>query len=131
MSFDFDAVNSAFKEEFGHTSDRFSIVHLKIAEAMTTADPIANRPGAYLFWHPQYSVVMVGKHQANSKMRALQHIRDNTKNETVALGTLKNDPELDLYLFNVANDRDKHWVLALEAFFEWNIKPVIRAHRMG
>ncbi len=128
---DFLEVKSIFKNEFGDKSDLFSIVQFKITDAIETVDSIANRPGVYLFWHPRYGVVMVGKHQVNSKKRALEHIRDNTRNEHIEMGTLKDDPELDLYLFNVADDKDKHWVLALEAFFEWNLKPVIRAYRIG
>lgn len=127
----FSEVERIFKNEFGDKADCFSIVHLKIDEANETALPTANRPGVYLFWHPKYEVLMVGKHQANSKKRALEHMRDNTKNEVVELGKFAGDKDLDLYLFNVKSDKDKHWVLALEAFFEWNLKPVIKAYRMG
>ena len=124
-------VKNLFSNEFGNISQRFEVIRLKIGDAMISTDAMANRPGVYLFWHPKYHVVMVGKHQTNSKKRALDHIRDNTKNDIVELAALKNDPELDLFLFNVASNNDKHWVLALEAFLEWNVKPIIKAHRMG
>ena len=128
---EFSEVKRIFEHEFGDKANCFSVLRFKIGEANETVQPIANRPGVYLFWHPKYGVLMVGKHQANSKKRALDHIRDNTKNEVVELGSLKDDLDLDIYLFNVQEDKDKHWVLALEAFFEWNLKPVIKAHRMG
>lgn len=124
-------VNEIFLKEFGDKAKCFDIVHLKIRDAMSIVNPMASRPGVYLFWHPKFDVVMVGKHQSNSKKRALDHIRDNTKNDIVELGSMKDDSELDLYLFNIIDDKDKHWVLALEAFFEWNLNPTIKAHRMG
>ena len=127
----FSEVERIFKNEFGDKANCFSILHFKYRDTFETDIPLANRPGVYLFWHPAYDVVMLGKHQANSKKRALEHIRDNTKNEIIEIGRLKDDANLDIYLFNVKDDKDKHWVLALEAFFEWNSKPTIKAHRMG
>lgn len=124
-------VKEVYSTEFGSIARKFEVIHLKINSAMNAENQMANRPGVYLFWHPKHEVVVVGKHQTNSKKRALEHVRDNTRNEHVQMGDLKDDPELDLFLFNVIENRDKHWVLALEAFFEWNINPIIKAHRMG
>lgn len=124
-------VKNRFALEFAEKANKFSISHFKISEALATVDPIANNPGVYLFWHPLHKVLLVGKHQKNSKKRALEHIRDNTRNDMIELRLLKEDPDLDLYLFNVLLPEDKHWILALEAYFEWNLNPAIRAHRMG
>lgn len=124
-------VKDVFSTEFGSIARKFEVIHLKINSAMNAENQMANRPGVYLFWHPRHEVVMVGKHQANSKKRALEHVRDNTRNENVQMSDLKDDPELDLLLFNVIENKDKHWVLALEAFFEWNVSPTIKAYRMG
>ena len=126
-----DEVIEKFQLEFGVIADCFEVLQLSVAEANSTVDPRSNRPGIYVYWHPEYEVVLVGKSQSNSKKRALQHISDNSRNDVVALSDLADDPNLRLLLFNVNEDKSKHWVLALEAFFEWNIEPVIKAWRIG
>jgi len=104
---------------------------LSVVEAKSNLDPSSNRPGIYVYWHPKHHVILVGKSQSNSRKRALQHISDNSRNDIVAMSELAGDENLRLLLFNVAEDKSKHWVLALEAFFEWNIEPVIKAWRIG
>jgi len=47
------------------------------------------------------------------------------------MSDLADDSSLRLLLFNVTEEKSKHWILALEAFFEWNIEPVIKAWRIG
>ena len=126
-----DQVIQKFETEFGMKAGCFSILELSVEEANVTIDPRANRPGVYAYWHPKYDVVLVGKSQSNSKKRALQHISDNSRNEVVAMSDLADDPGLRLLLFNVTEEKSKHWVLALEAFFEWNIEPTIKAWRIG
>ena len=126
-----DEVIEKFRSEFGMIAECFEVLQLSVAEANSTVDPRINRPGIYVYWHPEYDVVLVGKSQSNSKKRALQHISDNSRNDDVAMSDLADDPNLRLLLFNVNEDKSKHWVLALEAFFEWNIEPVIRAWRIG
>ena len=34
-------------------------------------------------------------------------------------------------LFNIINAKDLHWILSLEAFLEWNAKPIINSASMG
>jgi len=36
-----------------------------------------------------------------------------------------------ILLFNIINAKDLHWILSLEAFLEWNAKPIINSARMG
>lgn len=126
-----DEIIQKFKSEFGVKADCFDILNWSLDEANSTVDPRSNRPGIYVYWHPQHDVVLVGKSQSNSKKRALQHISDNSRNDVVAMSDLIEDGNLRLLLFNITEEKSKHWVLALEAFFEWNIEPVIKAWRIG
>jgi hypothetical protein len=126
-----DDVKQVFTKEFGVICDKFDFLTLSIGDAFDKTDEEAGRPGVYFYWHPKYDVIVVGKSQSNSKKRALQHIRDNTRNDVIEMQKLKDDPDLILALVNVANSKYKHWVLSLEAFFEWNLNPTIKAARMG
>ncbi|ELR71720.1 hypothetical protein C900_02305 [Fulvivirga imtechensis AK7] len=36
-----------------------------------------------------------------------------------------------ILLFNVKNKEDRHWLLALEAYFETRFNPLIKAGRIG
>jgi len=60
-----DQVIKKFETEFGVKADCFSILELSVEEANVTMDPRANRPGAYVYWHPRYDVVLVGKSRAS------------------------------------------------------------------
>ena len=126
-----DEIIQKFRSEFGVVADCFSVLKFTVDEANRTVDPRSNRPGVYVYWHPKYDVILVGKSQSNSKKRSLQHILDNSRNDVVSMSDIANDASLRLLLFNVSEDSSKHWVLALEAFFEWNIDPVIKAWRIG
>jgi len=126
-----EEIKRRFISEFGATSNGFDIIDLCVEEAVSTVNPKCNRPGVYVYWHPEYDVVLVGKSQSNSKKRALQHIKDNSGNNVVSMNYFEGDSRLRILLFNISEDNFKHWVLALEAFFEWNIRPVIKAWRIG
>ncbi len=45
--------------------------------------------------------------------------------------TLKNDEGMRLLLFNVKKSEDKHWVAALEVYFEEQLSPEVKSGRLG
>jgi len=121
-----DIINM-FEVEFAHLKSKFRVYDLTLDKAKHASAEGIVAPGAYVFWKAG-EVIKVGRNLTNSRKRALQHIRDNTGGH---MKTLKGDPTTHLLLFNVKNFDDRHWVSALEVFFELRLKPKIRAHRLG
>lgn len=123
-------VKRLFESEFSALTDRFHTIEMFIHAARYDGSSEVNAPGVYVFWHPTLGVVKVGKSQSNSKKRALEHLRDNTKKGDVEMAKLGEDVT-KILLFNIINAKDLHWILSLEAFLEWNAKPIINSARMG
>ncbi len=126
-----DEVISLFRIEFSHLTELFYIFELGVEEAKNSTNNFEARPGVYVYWHPEHGVVKTGKSQTNSRKRALEHIRDNTLFDNIQMASLEKDSTTVILLFNLKNDSDLHWVLALEAFMEWNVSPKIKSKRMG
>jgi hypothetical protein len=126
-----DEVLNTFRGEYSTLLGKFAVHDLTLDKAPEDIDSSVNAPGVYVFWKQGHGVIKVGKSQTNSKVRALQHIYDNTKNEKIEMTTLEKDQNCHLLLFNVAKQSDLHWILSLECFFEWNLKPVIPSRRCG
>jgi len=124
-------VRNGFEQEYSFLLDKFNILELDIKDAMRDGTEEVNSPGVYVFWTPLYGVVKVGKSQSNSKKRSLQHIHENTRNDIFEMKLLEDDSTARLLLFNIKTSDNKHWVLSLEAFMEWNMEPAIPAGRMG
>ena len=124
-----DVINK-FETEYSTLKDKFIVHQMSIKEAYNNGSDSVNRPGIYVFCHPN-NVIKVGKSQSNSKKRSLQHIQDNTHKGDINMNTLKDDEDATLILFNIKSDNDLHWLLSLEAYMEWNTSPAIPAGRMG
>lgn len=120
-----------FRSEFSALLTKFVIFDLTLDTASDNRDAGVDRPGVYVYWKAGLGVIKVGKSQSNARARALQHIRDNTKNVRLQMSGLANDSSCHLILFTVPNDGDIHWVLSLEYFLEKNLEPVIRSDRSG
>jgi hypothetical protein len=116
-----------FEMEFGKLRDKFEIYNLPLTEAEHSQALHICKPGVYVFWHPR-AVIKVGRHFANSRKRAFEHLQDNTGGK---MGALRNDPDTRLLLFNVKEPKNKHWVAALEVFFEEQLSPEIKSGRLG
>jgi len=121
-------VKNLFEMEFGTLRYKFEIYDLPLVEAEHSQAPYIWKPGVYVFWHPARAVIKVGRHFINSRKRAFEHLQDNTGGTMAAL---RNDREARLLLFNVKEPRDKHWVAALEVFFEEQLSPEIESGRLG
>ena len=120
-------IYSIFMSEFYQLADRFIIKVLTFDEAETSKDPDVARGGVYVWWVDN-QVYKVGRSLENSRKRALEHIRDNTGGK---MAEFKNNPGARLILYNIKNEGNLHWMIALEYFFEWILEPVIPAERRG
>jgi len=125
---DITEIKNLFTKEFGALQNLFKIFDMPLKEVEGIKDPLITMPGIYVFWHPVRSVIKVGRHFTNSKKRALEHLRDNTGG---VMAELKNDERTRLLLFNMKEIKDKHWVAALEIYFEEHLSPEVKSNRLG
>jgi len=121
-------VKNIFEKEFEALRNKFEIYDLPLAEAERSQELEICKPGVYVFWHPTRAVIKVGRHFTNSRKRAFEHLRDNTGGVMTAL---KNDKGARLLLFNVKESKDKHWIAALEVYFEEQLSPEVKSGRLG
>lgn len=117
-----------FEDEFGKIFTQFKFFDLSVKEARESNESFIWHPGVYVWWHPKLGVIKVGRHLTNSRKRALEHAKDDTAGK---MRKLSEDPLTRILLFNVKNAEKKHWVAALEVFFESNLDPMIQSKRMG
>ena len=125
---DITEVKYLFEKEFGVHRNKFEIYDLPLAEAENSREQHIWKPGVYVFWHPTRGVIKVGRHFTNSRKRAFEHLRDNTGGVMTAL---RDDQGTRLLLFNVKEAEDKHWVAALEVYFEEQLSPEVKSGRLG
>ena len=123
-------VTKIFKSEFQCISHKFVIIEENVSSLSKSTKDFIHHPGVYVFLVSD-KVIKVGRHLTNSRKRALEHIRDNTRNETFEMKNLGNDPQNSkVLLFNVINENDHHWVAAVEIFLERTLNPVIKSQRL-
>jgi hypothetical protein len=127
---------SMFNDEFVGVKDKFNdVIQLTLDKAEDFRSDASAKPGVYVFWKDR-RVWKVGRHLVNSRMRATEHVNVPAEKK-YALTQLKNDPDAHLLLFNVKehdvkNGKDfRHWVAALEIFFELRLDPLEKSGRLG
>jgi len=126
-----DKVLSSFKKEFHPIEDKFIIINLSINEAYESKDQIIVGPGVYVFWFED-KIIKVGRHLTNSRKRALEHIRDNTRNDAFQMNSFKDcNTQCGLILINCNDPEDYHWIAAIEIRMEDVLNPVIKSGRKG
>lgn len=121
-------IQEVFDTEYSRLKNRFIIRRLSVEAAWDNSEVEINRPGVYVFWSGE-EVIKVGKSQSNSKSRACEHLdpKKSSDSDMIALG----HRETELILFNVKNDKDIHWILGLEYYFEKHLNPRIYSSRNG
>ena len=117
-------VKSLFADEFGSIKDKFEVYDLPLAEVADSQAEHVWKPGVYVFWTPSHNVIRVGRALDNARKRALMHLPADTGREMAAL---VDDADARLLLFNVKDERDRHWVAAIEVFFEQHLSPKIKS----
>ena len=125
---------SLFSSEFASIKDRFNIIELHMNYAEQDNSKEAAMPGVYVYLKDN-KVWKVGRHLVNSRKRAIEHV--NVKRTDYKVVNLKSDPEAVLLLFNLKEHAPKngvdfrHWVAALEIFFELRLDPLEKSDRLG
>jgi len=114
-----------------HARENAAFRNIPLGEAEENRDISVNSPGIYVYWREDLGVIKVGKHQINSKKRALEHIRDGTNNQQFDMRTLQGDKGARLILFNLSDPTAMHWLSSIEAFIETNTLPIIPSQRRG
>ncbi len=123
-----DDIIKTFYDEFGSITNKFVIITLKLDEAKNLKEKYLSHPGVYVWYNFKKGPIKVGRHLINARRRALEHIRDNTAG---IMKAICEDKDTILILFNVKDQKDIHWVAALEIFLEKSINPLIKSNRLG
>lgn len=137
-----DEIIDKFEQEFYFLMNRFEIIDLlanstpmdrEIINGLKLPSEFNNlvwRPGVYLFIGNN-EIYKVGVSMINSRRRVIEHLDDNTSRNGISVWDINNYNDKSILLFNIKEDKDKHWLLALEAFFETTFTPKIPAGRIG
>jgi len=132
----------AFEKEFFFIKDKFEIIDLienespmdyEIIEYLKLPSENYNivwHPGVYLFIGNN-SLYRVGVSMRNSRARVMEHLSASTKNDNHCIWDIDKFSDKSILLFNIKNTIDRHWLLALEAYFELTFAPLIKARRIG
>ncbi|TFH89115.1 hypothetical protein [Vibrio ouci] len=124
----FSDILDIFEREFKPLLGKFCNYNLSVQEAIDTQDDYIWHPGVYVWFHPKDGVLRVGRSLSNSRKRSLAHVGHNTG------GLIKEyaqDSETRIFLFNVKDISDYHWVASLEIYFENELNPVLKSGRQG
>ena len=131
-----------FKKEFGFLESKIEIMDLlennspmdyKTIEYLklpTEENNIVWHPGVYAFIGNN-QLYRVGVSMRNSRSRVMEHLDANTNKNGFSIWDINKYDDKSILLFNVKNKEDRHWLLAIEAYFETKFKPNIRAGRIG
>jgi hypothetical protein len=137
-----DQLIRAFKKEFSFIEDKFEILDLlgnntpmdyEVMEYLKLPSEEYNivwHPGVYAFLGNN-SVYRIGVSMNNSRARVMQHLDACTSQDGCGIWDIQKFEDKSILLFNVKNKEDRHWLLALEVFFENTFKPLIKARRIG
>jgi len=137
-----DKIITAFKTEFAFIADKFEIMDLlsnnspmdyeaiEYLKLPSEENNIVWYPGVYLFIG-NTNLYRVGVSMNNSRARVMQHLDAHTNNGEHSIWDINNYEDKAILLINVKNAKDKFWLLAIEAYFEMNFNPLIRAKRVG
>lgn len=137
-----EQVISAFNSEFYFLIDRFEIIDLLGDNSQMDYEIISNlklptddynivwHPGVYLFLGNNL-VYRVGVGMINARARVMEHLDACTSAGNCGIWDIDNFDDRSILLFTVKNKNDRHWLLALEAYFEIKFRPLIKAGRIG
>lgn len=123
-------IEDIFNNEFAAIANKFVLIEENLSRLDISEKKYIYHPGVYIFFIDG-NVIKVGRHLVNSRKRALEHIRDNTKNESFEMKSLKGNTNAKVLLFNLKNENDYHWSASAEMFLEKKLNPVIKSKRQG
>ena len=123
-----EKITDIFTKEFGFLQSKFIIIEENLNDLADSKKDCIYNPGVYVY-HKGDDIIKVGRHLTNSRKRALEHIKANTKNEQLEMKNLTNNPDCKVTLLNVRDRDDYHWVAAVEIYMEKELNPIIRSKR--
>jgi hypothetical protein len=131
-----------FESEFKFIKDKFEIIDLlannspmdyntiKSLKLPSDKNNIVWHPGVYLFIGNN-QIYRVGVSMKNSRSRVMEHLDACTSKNGFSIWDIDKYPDKSILLFNIKKKDDRHWLLAIEAFFEEKFNPLIKAGRVG
>lgn len=123
-------IEEIFIAEFHAVLDRFTIIEEDVVSLASSNKDNIYHPGVYIFFL-NGKVIKVGRHLTNSRKRALEHIRDNTRNKGFEMKDLNRNVGSKILLFNLKDVNDYHWAAAVEIYLEAKLDPIIKSKRQG
>ena len=132
----------AFKSEFNSILEKIEIIDLldnnspmdsetiEYLKLPSNENNIVWHPGVY-FFIGNNELYRVGVSLTNSRARVMQHLEAFTGNGINTIWDINNFEDKSILLLNVKEKKDKFWLLAIEAYFEMNYNPLIKAKRIG
>ncbi len=113
-------------DEFGALAKRFQFHNIPLNQAREWEDKNVAMPGVYVFWTMDSGVIRVGRSYDNTRKRALEHLSANKGMGTGGMvSMLKGDDSDRLLLFNSDVQENRHWIAALEIYFERVLLPKV------
>lgn len=133
---------NAFNQEFSFIRDKFEIMNLLANGTEMNSVAISNlklpSDNYNIVWHPGVYVFIgnncvyrVGVSMRNSRARVMEHLNDWTTKNGHCVWDIDNYEDKSILLFNVKEQSNRHWLLALEVFLETKFNPLINAERTG
>jgi hypothetical protein len=132
----------AFELEFSFIKHKFEIIDI-----LSNNSPMDYQTIEYLklpsdeyniVWHPgvyafigNNELYRVGVSMRNCRARVMEHLYAATSKDGYSVWDIDKHADKSILLFNVKDKSDRHWLLALETFFETNFSPKIKAARIG
>ena len=123
-------IEKEFSKEFGIISEKFVVIEEDLINLASSEKDYIYNPGVYVFFL-EGKVIKVGRHLTNSRKRALEHIKANTRNEEFEIESLRENTGAKVLLFNLKNPSDYHWSASVEMFLEKKLNPIIKSMRQG
>jgi hypothetical protein len=132
----------AFQDEFHFVQNKFEILDLLSNNSSMNYETIQNlklpRNDYNIVWHPgvyafigNNEVYRVGVSMRNSRARVMEHLAACTSQNGCSIWDINKYDDKSILLFNIKEGKDRHWLLALEVFFEEKFNPRIRSGRIG
>lgn len=131
-----------FKKVFKEIESKFEIIDL-----LENGSPMDSETIEYLklpsdtknlVWHPGVyffigngKLYRVGVSMTNSRARVMQHLEAHTNNGEYGIWEIDKYSDKSILLINAIKKEDKFWLLSIEAYFEMNFNPLIKAKRVG
>ena len=138
-----DSIIKLFEDEFSSIKEKFTIIKLlsdgtdekRVLDYKEIHDvelDYVHNPGVYVFYGND-SPYRVGRHLTNTRLRVMQHIKENTGDKKFNIKQLDNFDDREVILFNLIQSKNKHWAAALEIFLEESLKDDLKipAQRQG